>query len=69
MGIFDRPVRGGSDRMFDVNRDGVLDPNELDALECFLHAVDNFDEIFEDDDEDDDDAYDGAVDYRHDMND
>ncbi len=55
MGFFTRPVRGGSDRMFDYNRDGVLDPNELDAQECFLHDVDSFDELFEDEEEDDDD--------------
>ncbi|SES65749.1 hypothetical protein SAMN02910413_0320 [Pseudobutyrivibrio sp. C4] len=58
MGLLDRPIRGGSDRMFDFNRDGVLDPNELDAQECFLHDVDTFDEIFDEDedwDEEDED--------------
>ncbi len=66
MGLFDRPTSDGFDRMFDINHDGVLDPSEMDAQECFLHDVNTFDEIdydgvdydddlFLDDDEDDDD--------------
>ncbi len=58
MGLLDRQVRGGSDRMFDFNRDGVLDPNELDAQECFLHDVDTFDELFDEDEDDEDDDWD-----------
>ncbi|MCR4566942.1 MAG: hypothetical protein K5769_02755 [Pseudobutyrivibrio sp.] len=56
MGLFDRPTRNGFDRMFDFNRDGVLDPSEMDAQECFLQDVDTFDEIddFDDDDFDED---------------
>ena len=69
MGLFDRPVRGGSDRMFDFNRDGVLDPNELDAQECFLHDVDTFDEIFEEDEDDEDDDWDDEYDEDEDDDD
>ena len=52
MGFLDRPVRNGFDRMFDYNRDGVLDPGEIDAQECFLHDVNTFDEIDAEDDDD-----------------
>ncbi len=54
MGLFDRPVRNGADRMFDFNGDGVLDPSEMDAQEAFLHDVDSFDDIIREDEEDDD---------------
>ena len=71
MGLLDRLVRNGSDRMFDFNRDGVLDPRELDAQECFLHDVDTFDEILDDDDDEDieDDYYDDEEDDWDDSDD
>lgn len=36
MGIFDREVRNSFDRMFDLNRDGVLDPIEQGLQIDFL---------------------------------
>lgn len=69
MGFMDRPVRNGFDRMFDYNRDGKLDPNELDAQECFLHDVDTFDQIFEEDDDDEDDNWDDLDDEDEDEDD
>lgn len=68
MGLFDRPTRNGFDRMFDFNRDGVLDPGEMDAQESFLHDVDTFDEIdAEDYDDFDDDEFDEDEDWEDDF--
>ena len=60
MGFLDRDVRNGLDAMFDIDRDGVINPFER-ALELEFMAGDSGDaddedeyDDFDEDDEDDD---------------
>ena len=59
MGFFDREVENGFDRMFDMNRDGILDPAEQ-GLEMEFMATGKFDwedDLKDDLDDDDDDDW------------
>ena len=39
MGFFDRDVKNGFDEMFDLNKDGVLDPREQAMQYAFVDQV------------------------------
>lgn len=39
MGLFDRDIKNGFDEMFDLNRDGVLDPGEQAMQFAFVDRV------------------------------
>ena len=57
MGFWNGKVEGSIDKMFDINRDGKLDPWEMDMERNFimngdiLESQDEYDEFEEDDDE------------------
>ena len=62
MGFFDREVRDSFDRMFDLNRDGALDPAEQAFQMDFITR-----DMEEQDDTDDDEELDLDLDDLEDM--
>ena len=62
MGFFDREVRSSFDRMFDLNRDGALDPAEQAFQMDFITR-----DMEEQDDTDDDEELDLDLDDLEDM--
>ena len=66
MGFFDKDVKNGFDKMFDLNKDGVLDPGEQAMQFAFVDKISreeysdeeedelDRDELFDEDEEDED---------------
>lgn len=60
MGFFDKEVKGSFDRLFDYNRDGVLDVNEQGFQ--LQYTLDSIDRDFHGDGDDLDDGFDSDFD-------